>query len=111
MKLRLPRAPTGPRRKSDAPGRKSDAPGRKSDAPGPKSDAPSCSRNPLRRLARLWRSGQHGQALTETGLLLATLLGGLAVGGLWLMKAHPELINAINSQVRGYYFALSLPFP
>ena len=55
--------------------------------------------------------GQRGQALTETGLLLATLLGGLAVGGLWLMKTHPEMMNAINSQVRGYYFMLSLPFP
>lgn len=65
----------------------------------------------MARYARLWRAGQRGQALTETGLLLATLLGGLAVGGLWLMKAHPEMLNAINAQVRGYYFALSLPFP
>ena len=55
--------------------------------------------------------GERGQALTETGLLLATLLGGLAVGGIWLMKTHPEMLNAINSQVRGYYFMLSLPFP
>ncbi len=55
--------------------------------------------------------GQRGQALTETGLLLATLLGGLAVGGTWLMKTHPEMINALNIQVRGYYFTLSLPFP
>ena len=55
--------------------------------------------------------GQRGQALTETGLLLATLLGGLAVGGLWLMKTHPEMLNAINIQVRGFYFTLSLPFP
>ena len=69
-----------------------------------------------RKLARLrarLRSllGQRGQALTETGLLLATLLGGLAVGGLWLMKTHPEMLNAINTQVRGFYFTLSLPFP
>lgn len=60
----------------------------------------------LRKLLR-----QRGQALTETGLLLATLLGGLAVGGLWLMKAHPEMLNAIDIEVRGYYFTISLPFP
>ena len=70
------------------------------------------SRSLARLRARL-RSllGQRGQALTETGLLLATLLGGLAVGGLWLMKTHPEMLNAINIQVRGFYFTLSLPFP
>lgn len=54
---------------------------------------------------------ESGQALTEEALLLATLLGGLAVGGLWLMKAHPEMLGALDAQVRGLYFALSLPFP
>jgi hypothetical protein len=58
-----------------------------------------------------WRKGEKGQALVEQGLLLATLLGGLAVGGVWLMKTHPQMLNAINIQVRGYYFVLSLPFP
>ena len=63
------------------------------------------------RWKRLWASGQRGQALVEQGVLLATLLGGLAVGGVWLMKTHPEMMNAINTQIRGYYFVLSLPFP
>jgi|GEM_PF-1492197 len=58
-----------------------------------------------------WRAGQSGQALVEQGLLLATLFGALAVGGTWLMKTHPDLLNAINIQVRGFYFTLSLPFP
>ena len=63
------------------------------------------------RWRKLRESGQSGQALVEQGILLATLLGGLAVGGVWLMKTHPDLMNAINLQVRGYYFMLSLPFP
>jgi hypothetical protein len=47
----------------------------------------------------------------ETSILLATLLGALAVGGLWLVRAHPELMRAIDAGVRSYSFALSLPFP
>ena len=57
------------------------------------------------------RRRQSGQALTESSLLLATLLGGLAVGGIWLLKTHPEMMNALNIHVQGFYFLLSLPFP
>ena len=57
------------------------------------------------------RRGEEGQALVESSILLATLLGGLAVGGVWLMKTHPDMMNAINIQVRSYYFVLSLPLP
>jgi hypothetical protein len=65
----------------------------------------------IARWRRLRRAGQSGQALVEQGVLLATLLGGLAVGGVWLMKTHPDMMNAINIHIRGYYFVLSLPFP
>ena len=54
--------------------------------------------------------GEGGQALVEQSLLLATLLGALASFGLWLMKAHPEMLDAIDVQVRSQYFVLSLPF-
>ena len=64
----------------------------------------------LSRWRRMWKE-QRGQALVEQGVLLATLLGGLAVGGVWLMKTHPDMMNAINIHIRGYYFMLSLPFP
>ena len=57
------------------------------------------------------RRGERGQALVESSILLATLLGGLAVGGIWLMKTHPRMLRALDAQVRGYHFALSLPFP
>lgn len=63
------------------------------------------------RWRRLRKAGQSGQALVEQGILLATLLGGLAVGGVWLMKRHPDMMNAIDVHVRGYYFVISLPFP
>ena len=58
-----------------------------------------------------WRHGEDGQALVESSILLATLLGGLAVGGVWLIKTHPQMLRAIDAHVRGYFFALSLPFP
>ena len=60
---------------------------------------------------RFLRGGERGQALVESGLLLATLLGALAIGGTWLMKTQPELLRALEEQVRGSYFLLSLPFP
>jgi hypothetical protein len=58
-----------------------------------------------------WRRGEQGQALVESSLLLATLAGALAVGGIWLMRTHPRLLNALDAQIRASYFALSLPFP
>ena len=57
------------------------------------------------------RRGERGQALVESSLLLAALVGALAVGGAWLMKTHPRMLRAIDERVRGYSFALSLPFP
>ena len=76
----------------------------------PKAKPNGSTASAARRRPR-WRMGEKGQALVEQGILLATLLGGLAVGGVWLMKTHPQMLNAINIQVRGYYFVLSLPFP
>ncbi len=64
-----------------------------------------------RRWRRLWRRGERGQALAEQGILLATLLAGMAIGGTWLMKTHPEMLNAVDVQMRSYYFVISLPYP
>ena len=58
-----------------------------------------------------WMLDEDGQALVESSLLLAAVVGALAVGGLWLMRTHPGLLQALDAQLRGFYFALSLPFP
>jgi len=54
---------------------------------------------------------ESGQALTEQGILLTTLLGIGGVTGLWLVKQHPEMLKALDVAVRSYLFVLSLPFP
>ena len=64
----------------------------------------------LRAFRRLLRD-ESGQALTEQAILLTTLVGIGAVGGLWLVKAHPEMLKALDIAVRSYLFVLSLPFP
>ena len=64
----------------------------------------------IRALAAFLRN-ESGQALTEQGILLATLLGIGGVTGLWLVTRHPEMLQAINIAVRSYLFVLSLPFP
>jgi Flp pilus assembly pilin Flp len=66
--------------------------------------------NRMRAIAALLRD-ESGQALTEQGILLTTLLGIGAVGGLWLVKAHPEMLKALDIAMRSYLFVLSLPFP
>jgi hypothetical protein len=64
----------------------------------------------LRAIGRLLLD-ESGQALTEQAILLTTLLGIGAVGGLWLVKAHPEMLKALDIAMRSYLFVLSLPFP
>ena len=64
----------------------------------------------LRAFAHLLRD-ESGQALTEQAILLTALLGFGAVGGLWLVKTHPEMLEALDIAVRSYLFVLSLPFP
>ena len=63
----------------------------------------------MNRLRRLWRSGEEGQALTETALLWFLILVAGAVADAVLRR--PALLEAIDAYVRSYSFALSLPFP
>jgi hypothetical protein len=65
----------------------------------------------MRRWKRLLLRGERGQALVEEGILLATLLGALVVGGTWVANTQPGMMKAIDTQIRGDYFLLSLPFP
>ena len=64
----------------------------------------------MRSIAAFLRD-ESGQALAEEGILLVTLLGIGSVSGLWLVRAHPEMLKALDIAVRSYLFVLSLPFP
>jgi hypothetical protein len=57
------------------------------------------------------RSAQSGQALVESSILIATVLGVLGVGGWYLMHTQPDMMNALSTYVRGVYYMLSLPIP
>jgi hypothetical protein len=69
----------------------------------------------LRKLDARWRrlvaSGQSGQAVVESSVLLASLLGGLGVGFGVLLHYHPDMMNVLNIYMQGFYFTFSLPFP
>jgi hypothetical protein len=64
-----------------------------------------------RRWRRMVRAGQSGQAVTESGVLLAALVAGLFFGGAILNRFHPDMMNALDIYMKGFYFTLSLPFP
>jgi hypothetical protein len=64
----------------------------------------------MRSIAAFLRD-ESGQALAEEGILLVTLLGIGSLSGLWLVRAHPEMLKALDIAVRSYLFVLSLPFP
>ena len=64
----------------------------------------------LRRIRRLWSSGEQGQAVTETALLCFLLVCG-AFGADTILRRQPMMLDAIHLYVRGFYLALSLPFP
>ena len=63
------------------------------------------------RWRRMVRAGQSGQAMVESSVLLATLLGGLVVGGGVLLRYHPAMMNVLDTYMKGFYFVYSLPFP
>jgi hypothetical protein len=65
----------------------------------------------LKRLIARLRKKQSGQAVTESSVLLATLVAGLFFGGVILNKFHPDWMNAIDVYMKGFYFVLSLPVP
>jgi Flp pilus assembly protein TadG len=54
---------------------------------------------------------QRGQATVESALLLALLLGVGLVAGAWMVRAHPQMLQALDIAARSYSFVLSLPVP
>lgn len=62
----------------------------------------------MMRLPRRAR-GARGQALTESSLILFSLVVG-AVGALYaLEKFQPDAMSAFTLYIRGFYLILSLP--
>ena len=78
---------------------------------GSKRPVPAVMRSLRQRWWRLCAAGQSGQAMVESSVLLATLLGGLAVGGGLLMRYHPAMMNVLDTYMKGFYFTYSMPFP
>ncbi len=64
----------------------------------------------IRRIRKLWQSGQKGQAMTETALLVF-LIFVLGIASDWLLRSQSRSLNFIDIHIRGFSFTLSLPFP
>jgi Flp pilus assembly protein TadG len=59
-------------------------------------------------------SGKHtarGQATVESAVILAVLVGVGVAAGAWMLRAHPQMLQALDVAARSYSFVLSLPVP
>lgn len=63
----------------------------------------------LRTMLRRARSGQRGQAMSESSLILAALLGGIGITGVTLLRFYPDSLAAFSVYVRGFYIILGYP--
>jgi len=62
--------------------------------------------------ALLRRLGQEqGQAATEYAVMSAYLLVGGLLASPFIMRFMPEMLNAFQIYVDGFYFVFSLPIP
>lgn len=61
--------------------------------------------------ARLASGDQRGQAAVEYVVMTASLLLTTALAAPFILKFAPDMINALQIYVNGFYFVLSLPFP
>ncbi|MDF1562504.1 MAG: hypothetical protein P1V51_05650 [Deltaproteobacteria bacterium] len=60
-------------------------------------------------LSRL--SSERGQAATEYAIMSAYLLAAGLVASPFVMRFMPEMLNAFQIYVDGFYFVFSLPIP
>lgn len=61
-------------------------------------------------LGRLHREDQ-GQAMTEYAVMSAYLLVAGLVSAPFVMRFAPEMLNALQIYMDGFYFSLALPLP
>jgi len=64
----------------------------------------------LGRLLASFRQ-ERGQAATEYAIMSAYLLAGGLVASPFIMRFMPEMLNAFQIYVDGFYFVFSLPIP
>ena len=62
-----------------------------------------------RTLARLRE--ESGQAATEYAIMSAMMLASGLVASPFIMRFMPEMLNAFQIYVDGFYFVFSLPIP
>jgi hypothetical protein len=55
------------------------------------------------------RRGQAGQAMSESSLVLAALLGALGATGVTLLRFYPDSLAAFTVYIRGFYIVLGYP--
>lgn len=65
----------------------------------------------MRLLDRVFRraSGQRGQAMAESSLIMAALVGAIGVTGVTLLRFYPDSLAAFSIYVRGFYIILGYP--
>jgi hypothetical protein len=71
----------------------------------------SRARSQVSRRSPALRPAEAGQALVESSILAATVLGVVFGGGWYLLRTQPDMMNALSIYVHGFYYMLSLPIP
>jgi len=63
-------------------------------------------------MIRLNKKNNKGQALTEYAVFSAALLG-IILGGVKFMLPEmiPDMLDALQAYIDGFYFILTMPFP
>jgi hypothetical protein len=61
--------------------------------------------------AALASGDERGQAAVEYAVMTGSLLLTTALAAPFILKFAPDMINALQIYVNGFYFVLSLPFP
>lgn len=65
----------------------------------------------MRRLLARLHSEESGQAAMEYAITSAYLLVFVTASAPWVMRFAPEMLNALQIYMDGFYFTYALPFP
>jgi hypothetical protein len=65
----------------------------------------------VKRLLRRLRDEESGQAAMEYAIMSAYLLVFVGAASPWVIRFAPEMLNALQIYMDGFYFTLALPLP